>query len=39
LIPTRCCPAQFIDAFRIAVDDAALDARHAAEKMTARGPR
>jgi hypothetical protein len=31
--------AQFIDAFSIAVDDAALDARHAAEKMTARGPR
>jgi Protein of unknown function (DUF2867) len=31
--------AQFIDAFSIAVDDAALDARQAAEKMTARGPR
>jgi hypothetical protein len=31
--------AQFIDAYRITVNDAALDARHAAEKMTARGPR
>jgi hypothetical protein len=31
--------AQFIDAYRIGVDDPALDARHAAEKMLARGPR
>lgn len=31
--------AQFIDAFSIAVADTALDARHAAEKMLARGPR
>ena len=31
--------AQFIDAWSIAVDDRALDARHAAEKMLARGPR
>jgi hypothetical protein len=30
--------AQFIDAYSITVN-AALDARHAAEKMTARGPR
>jgi Protein of unknown function (DUF2867) len=31
--------AQFIDAYSIAIDDAALDARRAAEKMLARGPR
>jgi hypothetical protein len=31
--------AQFVDAFSIALDDAALDARHAAEMMVARGPR
>jgi hypothetical protein len=31
--------AQFGDAFRITVDGAALDARRAAEKMLARGPR
>jgi Protein of unknown function (DUF2867) len=31
--------AQFIDAYCVTVNDAALDARHAAEKMTARGPR
>jgi Protein of unknown function (DUF2867) len=31
--------AQFIDAYRIGVGDPALDARHAAEKMLARGPR
>jgi len=31
--------AQFVDAFSIAVDDATLDARRAAEKMMARGPR
>jgi hypothetical protein len=31
--------AQFVDAFRITVDDNALDARHAAEQMLARGPR
>jgi hypothetical protein len=31
--------AQFSDAFSIAVDNTALDARHAAEKMLARGPR
>jgi Protein of unknown function (DUF2867) len=31
--------AQFSDAFSIVVDDAALDARHAAEKMLARRPR
>lgn len=31
--------AQFIDAYSVTVNDAALDARHAAEKMTARGPR
>ncbi|QWG13192.1 DUF2867 domain-containing protein [Bradyrhizobium sediminis] len=30
--------AQFIDAYRIAVEDAALDARQAAERMLARGP-
>jgi hypothetical protein len=30
--------AQFIDAYSVTVNDAALDARHAAEKMTARGP-
>src|ERR1700754_3915771 len=30
--------AQFIDAYSVTVN-AALDARHAAEKMTARGPR
>ena len=29
--------AQFMDAYSIAVDDAALDARHAAEKMMRRG--
>jgi Protein of unknown function (DUF2867) len=31
--------AQFSDAFSIAVDDTGLDARQAAEKMLARGPR
>jgi hypothetical protein len=31
--------AQFIDAYSIATDDAALDARHAAEKMLGRLPR
>ena len=31
--------AQFIDAYSIAIADTALDARHAAEKMLARGPR
>jgi hypothetical protein len=31
--------AQFIDAFSIVVDGGALDARHAAERMTARQPR
>jgi hypothetical protein len=31
--------AQFIDAFSITVDGTALDARHAAEKMLAHGPR
>jgi len=31
--------AQFIDAYSIAIDNAALDARRAAEKMLARGPR
>jgi len=31
--------AQFVDAFSIAIDNAALDARHAAEKMLGRGPR
>jgi hypothetical protein len=31
--------AQFIDAYSIAIDDAALDARHAAEKMLTRQPR
>jgi hypothetical protein len=31
--------AQFVDAFSIAVDDAALDARHAAERMLGRSPR
>ncbi|MEA2755555.1 MAG: hypothetical protein QOJ54_1844 [Aliidongia sp.] len=31
--------AQFADAFRIRVDDAALDARRAAEKMLTRNPR
>jgi hypothetical protein len=31
--------AQFIDAFSITLDDAALDARHAAEKMLGRRPR
>jgi hypothetical protein len=31
--------AQYVDAFRIAVDGTALDARRAAEKMLARGPR
>lgn len=31
--------AQFIDAYSIALEDAALDARHAAGKMLARGPR
>jgi hypothetical protein len=30
--------AQFIDAYSITVNGAPLDARHAAEKMTARGP-
>jgi hypothetical protein len=31
--------AQFIDAYSVSVNDAARDARHAAEKMTARGSR
>jgi hypothetical protein len=31
--------AQFIDAFSIVVSDTALDARRAAERMVARGPR
>ena len=31
--------AQFIDAYSIVIDHAALDARRAAEKMLARGPR
>lgn len=31
--------AQFVDAYSIAVDDAALDARHAAERMLGRSPR
>jgi hypothetical protein len=31
--------AQFSDAFSVLVDDAALNARHAAEKMFARSPR
>jgi hypothetical protein len=31
--------AQFVDAFRITVDENALDARRAAEQMLARGPR
>jgi Protein of unknown function (DUF2867) len=31
--------AQFSDAYSISIDDAALDARHAAERMTARQPR
>jgi hypothetical protein len=31
--------AQFIDAYSIAIEGTALDARHAAEKMLARGPR
>jgi Protein of unknown function (DUF2867) len=31
--------AQFIDAYSIVVDDLALDARHAAEKMLGRSPR
>ena len=31
--------AQFVDAFRIEIDDPALDARHAAERMMARQPR
>jgi hypothetical protein len=31
--------AQFSDAYSIAVDDAALDARHAAERMLGRSPR
>jgi hypothetical protein len=31
--------AQFVDAFRIAVDDDALDARHAAQRMLGRSPR
>jgi Protein of unknown function (DUF2867) len=31
--------AQFSDAFSIAVDNTGLDARHAAQKMLARGPR
>ena len=30
--------AQFVDAYSVAVEDAALDARRAAEKMLARGP-
>ena len=31
--------AQFVDAYSIAIDGAALDARHAAEKMLAHAPR
>jgi hypothetical protein len=31
--------AQFIDAFSVTVDDASLDARHAAERMLGRSPR
>jgi hypothetical protein len=31
--------AQFVDAFSIAVDDGALDARHAAQRMLGRSPR
>ena len=31
--------AQFIDAFSIGIEDTALDARHAAERMMAKGPR
>jgi hypothetical protein len=31
--------AQFADAYSVAVDDAALDARHAAERMLGRSPR
>jgi hypothetical protein len=31
--------AQFVDAYRVALDGTALDARQAAEKMFARGPR
>jgi hypothetical protein len=31
--------AQFVDAFRIAMDDDALDARHAAQRMLGRSPR
>ena len=31
--------AQFVDAFSIAIDNPALDARHAAERMMARQPR
>lgn len=31
--------AQFVDAYCTAVDDAALDARHAAERMLGRSPR
>ena len=31
--------AQYVDAFRVTVDGDALDARHAAERMMARGPR
>src|SRR5450631_2467936 len=31
--------AQFCDAYSIAVDDTALDARHAAERMLGRSPR
>jgi hypothetical protein len=31
--------AQFIDAYSIVIDNVALDARRAAEKMLAHGPR
>jgi hypothetical protein len=31
--------AQFVDAYSVAVDDGALDARHAAERMFSRSPR
>jgi hypothetical protein len=31
--------AQFIDAYRIGIEDSTLDARHATETMLARGPR
>jgi len=31
--------AQFVDAFRVEINDRALDARHAAERMMARQPR